>query len=201
MHEALILFFNRAGKPTEQLMLMLSTCRWRGNTGTLTKKEVTSFFYQAVFDHLGTKIAYFWCFTCFHFITCPQWLNHGCRWDYRVKNVGTFPAPSQQALSASSTTIAANRFCRCFCVQLPALPLVPDDVICKCCEGNSDVMCFYIYIFIFLGSTWTGKEDSTDHWTSLLDEADYDVQQDWLRPSSYLTAVLYICCLLLNMLM
>lgn len=80
----------------------------------------------------------------------------------------TSSVPSQWALSASTTVIIANHLCRCFYAEIPALPLVLDDVICKCCEGNSDVMCFYIYFF-FVGSTWTEKGDSTDHWTSLLE--------------------------------
>lgn len=59
----------------------------------------------------------------------------------------TSSVPSQWALSASTTVIIANHLCRCFYAEIPALPLVLDDVICKCCEGNSDVMCFYIYFF------------------------------------------------------
>lgn len=39
----------------------------------------------------------------------------------------------------------ANHLCRCFYAEILALPLVLDDVICKCCEGNSDVMFSYIF--------------------------------------------------------
>lgn len=134
-------------------MHMLSMWPWRGNTGMLTTRKMTVSVCMGLFVGHDTHSA------TWNSVFEPHMLVTELKRE-------THSLPSQWPLSVSTTVIIANHLCRCFYAENPALPLVLDDVICKCCEGNSDVMCFY---FFFLGSTWTEKGDSTDHWTSLLE--------------------------------